>query len=121
ELALGTLGRDVHLARGHVIALGVELEVVDERFHRGLHRRAHRREDLVVRADRTGRQLVEALAPDLPALADLLDPNHEAVVAIAVGPDWDFEIHPVIDFVRLRFADVPRDAGRADHWPGKAP
>ena len=39
ELALRRLDRGVDLARGHVEALGVELEVVDQRLHRGLHLR----------------------------------------------------------------------------------
>ena len=37
ELALGRLDRGVGLAGRHVVALGVELEVMDERFHRALH------------------------------------------------------------------------------------
>ncbi len=48
ELALGRFDRGIHLAGRHVIALGVELEVVDQRFHRALHLVALGRHDLVV-------------------------------------------------------------------------
>src|SRR5271168_4370847 len=37
ELALRRLHRDINLAGGNVDALGVELEVVDQRFHRAFH------------------------------------------------------------------------------------
>src|SRR6185369_6109374 len=37
ELAFRRLDRGIDLAGRHVNALGVELEVVDERFHRTLH------------------------------------------------------------------------------------
>ena len=56
ELALRRLDRGVDLAGRHVEALGVELEVVDERFHRALHLGALRRHDLAVDGrDRPGR------------------------------------------------------------------
>ena len=48
ELALRRLNRGVHFAGGHVIALGVELEMMDERFHRALHLVTLGRHDLVV-------------------------------------------------------------------------
>src|SRR6266404_5148180 len=48
ELALGRLDRGVDLAGGHVMALAVELEMVDGRLHRALHLGAQRRHDLVV-------------------------------------------------------------------------
>ena len=48
EFALGRLDRRIGLARRYVIALGVELEVVDQGFHRPLHLSARRRGDLMV-------------------------------------------------------------------------
>src|SRR3989440_11041835 len=48
KLALGRLDRSVDLAGGHVMALAVELEMVNGRFHRALHLGARRRDDLVV-------------------------------------------------------------------------
>src|SRR5262249_28405761 len=33
KLALGRLDRGINFASGHVVALGVELEVMDQRFH----------------------------------------------------------------------------------------
>jgi hypothetical protein len=53
ELALGRFDRGVDLAGRHVEALGVELEVMDQRFHRALHLAALRRHDLAV-VDDTG-------------------------------------------------------------------
>ena len=73
ELALRRLDRRIDLAGRHVIALGVELEVMDQRFHRALHLAALRRHDLVVeRGDRPParfrQQLGAALAHDADGL-----------------------------------------------------
>src|SRR5207342_2379019 len=51
ELALRRLHRGIDLAGRHVNAFGVELEVMDERFHRALHLAAAGRRDLVVLDD----------------------------------------------------------------------
>ena len=48
ELALGRFHRRVNLALGHAEAFGIELEVMDQRFHRGLHLGPARRRDLMV-------------------------------------------------------------------------
>ena len=86
ELALGAFGRDIYLAGGDVIALGVELEVVDQRFHRLLHLGALGREHLAVEAaDRAFGHVAQALAHDPRRLPHFLDPDHEAVVAIALA------------------------------------
>src|SRR5262249_10501884 len=66
ELALGRLDGRVYLAGRHVKALGVELEVVDERLHRALHLAARRRHDLVV--DDADRSLAVGSAQPLDAL-----------------------------------------------------
>jgi hypothetical protein len=47
-IALGRLDRGIDLAGGYVVALGIELEMVDSRLHRALHFGAQRRDDLVV-------------------------------------------------------------------------
>ena len=48
ELAARRLDGDVHLALGHLEALGEDLEVVDERFHRLVDAGPRRRGDLLV-------------------------------------------------------------------------
>jgi hypothetical protein len=48
ELALGRFDRGIGLAGRHVETLGVELEVVDQRFHGTFHFSALGRRDLVV-------------------------------------------------------------------------
>src|SRR5262245_46722646 len=48
ELALRRLDGDVYLSGRHVIALGVELEVLDQSLHRAFHQRPLRRHHLVV-------------------------------------------------------------------------
>ena len=48
ELALRRLDRRINLARRHLVALGIKLEVMDQRFHRPLHLAALRRRDLAV-------------------------------------------------------------------------
>ena len=88
ELALGRLDRGVGLAGRHVVALGVELEVMDQRFHRALHLAARRRRDLAGRRPCTGpaRHLRQALAHDLQRSARISSHAHEvAVVAVAVS------------------------------------
>ena len=122
EFALRAFGRDIDFAGGHVEALGVELEMMDQRFHRLLHLGALRRDDLAV----TGRHrpighLVQTLAHDLRALADFLDPHHEPVIAVAAGADRNVKLHPVIDIIRLRLAQVPGNTAAAQHRAGKAP
>src|SRR5262249_30586929 len=77
KLTFGCLDRSVPLARRHVIALSVELEVMDERLHRALHLAARRRHHLVVNdVDRPlpvrARELGEALLHDASRLAHLL-------------------------------------------------
>src|SRR3954462_2200815 len=48
EFTLGGLNRGVHFARRDVITLGIELEMMDQRFHGALHLAALGRNDLVV-------------------------------------------------------------------------
>ena len=48
ELASGRLDRDVDLALGHAVALGHELEVVDEALHRRVQLVPRRQHDLAV-------------------------------------------------------------------------
>ena len=108
ELALRRLDRRVGLAGRHVVALGVELEMMDQRFHRMLHLGARRRRHLaVVDLDRPGRHLRERLADDAHRLAHLLDAHEVAVVAIAVAADRHVEIHLVVGVVGLRPAQIP--------------
>ncbi len=122
ELALRRLDRGVGLAGRHVIALGIELEVVDQRFHRLLHLGARRRRHLaVVDLDRPRRHLLERLPDDAHRLAHLLHAHEVAVVAIAVLADRNIEIHLVIDVIGLRLAQIPRDARAAQHRAGEAP
>ena len=70
ELALRRLDRGIDLAGRHVEALGVELEMMDQRFHRALHLRPRRRRDLALDV-MTGPcpfaadQLLDALLHDL--------------------------------------------------------
>src|SRR3546814_16795638 len=74
ELALGGLDHRVGVARRDVVALGVELEVVNQGFHRALHLGAPRRRDLVIRnLPLAGRHLLDALALDAHDLAHPLD------------------------------------------------
>ena len=122
KFALGAFGRHVHFACGHVKAFSVELEVVDQRFHRLLHLGALGRRDLaIIRADRAGRHLRQALLDDLRAFVDFLHAHDEAVVTVRIGADGNVEFHAFIHIVGLRFAQVPRDARSADHRPGKPP
>ncbi len=91
---------------------------MDERLHVALHVGATRRAQLGVvhhHRARVGAQPVDALGDDAVRLAHFLDPHQVAVVAVAVRADRDVEIHPVVDFIGLLLAQVPGDAGAADH------
>ena len=126
ELALRRLDRRVDLARRHLVALGVELEVMDERFHRALHLAALGRRDLAVvgahRPFAAARiELLAALLHDPGRLAHLLHADQIAVVAVAVLADGNVEIHLLVALVGLRLAQVPRRAGAAHHHAGEAP
>src|SRR3546814_19053843 len=95
EFALRTFGRHINFARGDVETLGVELEVMDQRFHRLLHLATLRRHDLAVEAgDRAGRHVAPALFDDLRPLLDFLDAPPEAVVAIAARAAGTSEFQP---------------------------
>ena len=116
----------VSLAGRHVIAFSIELEVVDERFHRALHLAPLRRHDLVVEHRnrplpfrRT--KLLDALLHDRDRLAHLLHADAIAVITVPVLADRDVEIELGIALVRLRFAQVPDRARAAHHHTGKAP
>ena len=122
ELAFRRLDRGIGLPRRHVIALGVEFEVVNERFHRGLHVGAPGWRDLVVLDhDRAFGHLLDALADDPQRLAHLLHAHQVSIVAIAVLADRNIEIHPVVDRVGLRFSEIPGGTGGAQDRTRKAP
>src|ERR1700719_2156501 len=85
KLALWRLDRGVGLARWDVIAFGVELEVMDESFHRIFHLGSRRRRLLpLVALDRPRRHLRECLPDDEHGLAHLLYADEVTIVGIAV-------------------------------------
>ncbi len=123
EFALGVLHRGVRLALRHVHALGEILEVVYQFLHVGLHPDTWWGSDLVVFSDHRSRvpaQPVHALPDDAIRLAHFLDAHQVAVVAITIYSDRDVELEPVIDLVGLLPAQVPFDAGAAQHRSGES-
>src|SRR5713226_10359498 len=126
ELALGGLDRGIDFPGRHMEPLGVQFEMMDQRFHRALHLATPRRHDLVVRMGHGSlpfrrTQLVQALFHDPHRLAHFLHADAVAVVAVAVLADRDVEIHLRVAFVGLRLAQIPGRAGTAHHHPGKTP
>src|ERR1700683_1703784 len=126
ELALGRFNCGVNLTSRHLIALGVELEMVDQRLHGPFHfSPSGRRDFAVVRhhgpfaARRV--QLLAALSHDLYRLAHLFHADHIAIVAVAVLADGNIEIHLLVAFVGLRLAQVPWRPGAAHHDAREAP
>ena len=140
ELALGRLDRRVGLARRHPEALGDQLEVVDQRLHRGAHDLAdvveavaqavaadgqlRRPGDLLVldhdRLALGALQPVERLLDDLQRLVHLVDADAQPVVGVAAGAGDDLEVVGLVAAVRRRLAQVVRQAGRAQHRAGHA-
>ena len=126
EFALRRLDRGIDLAGRHLVALGIELEVVDQRFHRALHLAALGRHHLAVeRGDRAAairrQQLVAALLHDAHRLAHLFHADVVAVEAVTVLADGDVEFHLLVALVGLRLAQIPRRAGAAHHHAREAP
>ncbi len=122
EFPLGMLHRGIDFPLGHAIALGKQLEMVDQGFHVVLHLFPPRRHDLVIVDDHRPRilaQPVHALFDDPVRLAHFLDPDEIAVVTVAVGADRDIEVEPVVNFVGLLLAQVPGHAGSAQHGAGE--
>ena len=88
-----------------MVAFRIELEVVDQRFHRMLHLAARRRRDFpVVHLHRPGRHVLQALPDDLQAFSQLVDAHEIAVVAVAVFADRHIETQAIINVVRLSLA-----------------
>src|SRR5258706_4395836 len=104
-------------------ALGVKLEMMDQRLHRALHLAPARREDLVVLdGDGSlaigGTQLRDALLHDARGLAHFFHPDQVAVVAIAVLADRNVEIHLCVAFVMMSLSQFPgRDPAAYLHVP----
>ncbi len=126
ELALGRFHCGIDLALGHLVALGVKLEVMNQRFHRALHLAALRRHNLAIgRGDGSGLLLAgeqfHALLHDLHRLAHLAHADQIAVVAVAVLADRNVEVEFGIALIGLGAAQVPGGAGAAHHHAGEAP
>ena len=84
ELAAGGLDRRVDLTGRHLEALGDQLEVMNQRLHRGVQLVARRQGDLaVVRDDRTLGQAVERLLDQVERGAHLVDADAEARIDVA--------------------------------------
>src|SRR5690606_13410956 len=107
------------------VTLGVELEVVDQRLHGALHFATLGRHDLAVgvgyRPDAIlAEQPLHTLAHDFCRLAHLFHADQIAVVAIAVLPHGDVEVHLRIALVGLALAQIPRRTRAAHHHARKA-
>ena len=128
ELAARRLDRGVDLPGRHPEALGDQLEVVDQRLHRGVHdlldvlervahavraeRELRRPGDLrVVDHHRAGLEPVEHLLDDLERLAHLGDLDHEPRPAVAAVIGRHLEVERLVAQVRARSCAGPR-AGR---------
>ena len=126
ELALGRLDRGVDLAGRNVEPLGIELEMMNERFHGALHLCALGGNDLVV-VDRhrpapfIRAQLLQALFHDADGLAHLFHADAVAVVIVAVLADRNVEIELGVALIGLRFTQIPRRTRSAHHHAGKTP
>src|SRR5574340_697650 len=93
---------------------GEELEVVNKLLHVALHAFTGWRRDLVVVGNHRSRifaQPVNALLDDPVRLTHLLNANQVAVITVAGLAYGNVEIHPVVDFVRLLFSQIPSYAG----------
>jgi len=109
----------VDLTSWYVVALGIELEMVDGRFHRALHFAARRWNDLIILDSHWSLAFGKAqlsLFHDAHRLAHLLHAYEIAVVAIAVLANRNIEVELGIAFVGLRLAQIPGGAGAPHHY-----
>src|ERR1700748_3870835 len=102
-------------------AFGHNLEVMDERFHLGLHLFAIGKDDLWrVCDDMPFRQAIESLKADLDRLSELLHADDISGPDVANVRDRYVELKLLIAAVRHVAADVEVDAGSAQWWSGHA-
>ena len=123
ELALGRLDGGIDLPRGNVKTLGVKLEMVDERLHRGLHLRPRRRGQLAARQHiaRFGAKPGHRLQDDPDRFPHLGHPAQIAVITVAVLSHRHLEVEFIITFIGLRPPQVPCQARTPHHHARKAP
>ena len=105
---------------------GIELEVLDDGFHRTFHFTPSRRNDLVVAGGNEPlsvglAKLFNALFHDAHRLTHLFHAHEVAIVAVAMLTDRDVEIKLGVAFIGLRLAQVPCRSGAAHHHAGKSP
>src|SRR5690606_8095556 len=120
ELTLGRFNGGIYFAGGDPVALGIKLEVMDQSFHRLLHRGALRWNDLAVgRGDRADLFLAEqqfhALTHDTDGLAHLFHTDQIAIIAVAILADRNVELEFVVALIWLRLAHVPCRARTTNH------
>ena len=117
EFALGGLYRGINLALWNVEAFGVQLEVMDQALHRGLHVRPAWRRDLTARQNITWAlaDFGDGLTDDQQRLAHLFHTHQIAVVAVAVLAYGDLKFELVIAFIGLCTAQIPGQARPAHH------
>src|SRR3569832_470597 len=123
ELALGMLHRRIGLARRHAVTFGEKLEVMNQRFHIGLHDFALGRHHFEILGDhraRIGTQPVDALLDDAIGLAHFLHPHQVTIITIAFDADRNVEVLVLVLFVSLFFAYIPFYAVSAQYRTGEA-
>src|SRR6056297_50315 len=110
DLATRSLDAHVRLALGHLEALGEDLEVVDQGFHRLVDARPTWRGDLLVLdAVVAFRHVIEDLAHDLHRLADLGEADRVPIEGVTVRADHHVEVELVVVQIGLIAAQVPFD------------
>src|SRR5690606_31776396 len=101
ELALRRLDTRVDLAGWHPMTFGVQLEVMDQSFHRTLHLGALRRNDLLVIGNVRARafwrtQLLARLLHDLYGFTHFEHADQITIIAVAVLADGDVEVELLV-------------------------
>merc|ERR550534_2937446 len=108
--------------RGDLESLGEQLEVVDERLHRGLHLSSARGHTLgVICPHVTGWHLVEALLNDPETLPHLRHPHEVAVITVTIAAHGHVKVDQVIGVIRGGLPDVILDTCAPEHHTAAAP
>ena len=93
-----------------------DLEMVHQAFDAAIDLLFFRQyEARIVDPDRPHGQLRQCLIDDAHALLDLAQATEKAIVIVALTPDRNFEIHPIIDKIGKGLAHVVIDPGGAQN------
>ena len=122
KLTLWRFNRRIDFALGHMEALGVKFEVMNQSFHRLFHLAAFWRGHFSTRHDiaRFLAQFANRLFDNRNGLAHFFHAAQIAVITVAIFTNRNVKLKLVIAFIGLRATQIPSQARAAHHYTAKA-